>query len=499
MGPREFRAAAARLADFIAEYWERVEGLPVRSAAAPGDVIRALPAHPPARGMPGDALTDAVLRDLRELILPALTHWQSPNFFAYFPANASFPAILGELLSAGLGVNGMLWSTSPAATELEVVVLDWFAEMLGVQPDFTSKGPGGGVIQGTASEATLTALVAARRRAVARGADPARVTAYASSQAHSSFVKACMVAGLAHGPDDRARVRPIDTDASGAMEPAPLRAAIDADLARGLAPCFVMATLGTTASGAIDPLDGVADAIAPTQSSGHGPWLHVDAAWAGSACVCPEFRAMLDGVARADSICVNPHKWLLTNFDCDCFYVRDRRALIDSMSVTPEYLRNPASDSGAVTDFRDWHVPLGRRFRALKLWMVIRAFGVEGLRAHVRESIRLASLFESWVRNDPGLELAAPRSLALVCFRARSRAGEDASSAEARSRRVLERANASGRVFLSHAAIPGPHRSFALRLAVGGTLTREHHVRSAYELLSRLAADDASNPAAPGA
>lgn len=479
LSPDEFRTLGYRVVDWIAGYMQRVESLPVLSRVAPGEVLRALPESPPLSGLGTPAAWDSVFDDLDRVILPAITHWQSPNFYAYFPCNASGPAILGEVLSAGLNVNGMLWATSPAATELETRVLDWLAEMTALPGEFRSTGPnGGGCIQGTASESTLIALVAARQRAMATGSGPDFV-AYASTQSHSSVVKAAMIAGLARSPEDRSHLRLIETDATFAMRPDLLETALRDDLRAGRTPFFVCATVGTTSSTAVDPVDRVADAIARA-SGGHGtaPWLHVDAAHSGCACICPEFRPMLRGVEHADSLCFNPHKWLLTNFDCDCFFTRDRRSLLAALSVSPEYLRNAASQSGAVTDYRDWQIPLGRRFRALKLWLVIRHYGVEGLRAHIRSHVRLATLLESWVRQDPRFELAAPRTVNLVCFRLR---GPDA---DRRTAALLDAVNASGRAYLTHTVLGG---RCTIRVAIGAPATEERHVRATWEAIQRLA------------
>jgi aromatic-L-amino-acid decarboxylase len=494
--PDEFRALGRKVVDQIADYMERVESLPVLSRAKPGQIAAALPEHPPERGLGPDGW-DEVFGDLEQIILPGLTHWQSPHFFAFFPCNASGPAILGEFLSAGLNVNGMLWATSPAATELEIRTLDWLAEMIGLPESFRSTGAGGGVIQGTASESTLVAMVAARGMALRAISSPPRsqtpehgpegramLVAYASTQAHSSVVKAAMVAGLALGPEDRRNVRLIETDATHAMRPDLLAAAIREDRAAGRTPFFVCATVGTTSSTAVDPLRTIGDVL---DEAGDPPiWLHVDAAHAGCACVCPEMRWLLDGVERADSLCFNPHKWLLTNFDCDCFYVRDRRPLLEALSVTPEYLRNAASEAGAVVDYRDWGVPLGRRFRALKLWLVIRHYGVEGLRAYIREHLRLAALFESLIREDPRFEICAPRTVNLVCFRLTG----DGPSGDARNRALLDRLNASGRLYLTHTTLRpagGPER-VVLRMAIGAATTQERHVREAWAHI-RAAAD----------
>ncbi|MBM4107386.1 MAG: aspartate aminotransferase family protein [Phycisphaerae bacterium] len=485
------RALSRRATEWIARYWARVGELPVLSRAAPGQVLRALPEHPPEVGIAGAGDSwDRVFDDLDRIVLPGLTHWQSPRFFAYFPANISTPSVIGELLGAGLGVQGMLWFTSPACTELETRVLDWMAELIGLPGAFRSTSPGGGgVIQGTASEGALSALVAGRdrvRRAMGAERVRDRLTVYASTQAHSSVIKAAMVAGLADGPDDRRRLRLVDVDGSLAMRPEALAAAIRQDAAAGLVPCLVCATVGTTGTTAVDPIAPIARAIADASPPGVRPWLHVDAALAGSACVCPEFRWMLDGVEHADSVCFNPHKWLLTNFDCDCFFTRDRRGLTRAHTIAPEYLRNAPSESGEVFDYRDWHVPLGRRFRSLKLWLVLRYYGAEGLREHVRGHVRLAALFESWVRGDPRFEIVAPRPLSLVCFRLRhpDDAGGEWSAGDVLNRRLLDALNATGRVFLTHTSVPAAGGArIALRLAVGSVTTREADVAEAWALV----------------
>lgn len=417
---------------------------------------------------------ERIFKDVRSIVLPALTHWQSPGFYGYFPANGSWPAVLGDLLSTALGVQGMLWQTGPAITEVETRMLDWMAQLSGLPERFLSTGPGGGVIQGTASEATLVALVAARHRLRTRrdGLDPRTLVAYASTQAHSSVLKATRIAGIEH-------LRLVPTDASFAMDPDALREAIARDIAGGLQPFFICATAGTTGSGAFDPIVDIArwrDDLVPDA------WLHVDAAWAGSAAVCPEHRGFLDGLERAESYCTNPHKWLLTNFDCDLFYVADRATLVDALSVTPEYLRNAASDSGAVIDYRDWQVPLGRRFRALKLWFVVRHYGASGLRAHIRQHVAWARWFEGQVLDDPRFELAAPRSLSLLCLRL-------AGQRDAQTRALLEAANDTGRVLLTHTTLPdarGLERP-AIRLAIGGTGNTFEGVRALWSLLAALA------------
>jgi aromatic-L-amino-acid decarboxylase len=343
--------------------------------------------------------------------------------------------------------------------------------MLGLPEVFLSTGPGGGVIQDTASTAVLTAMVAARERVTSEesvvrgpssaGSDP-RLRAYTSTQAHSSVEKAAGIAGVGRG-----NVRAVAVDDDYAMRPGDLRRLIEADQAAGLRPFFVVATTGTTSSTALDPLRAIGEICRE-----YGLWLHVDAAMAGTAALCPEFRSIHDGLELADSYAFNPHKWMFTNFDCDCFWVADRSALIRALSILPDYLKNAATASGAVIDYRDWHVQLGRRFRALKLWFVIRSYGVEGLRAAVREHVRLARLFAGWVAAHPDFEPAAPVPLNLVCFR---RVGGDEAN-----RALLERLNASGKLYLTHTVLDG---KYTLRMSIGGTLTEERHVRAAWELI----------------
>ena len=468
MTPEEFRLHGRAVVDWIADYYERVESLPVLSRVEPGEVRASLPSEPPVRGEP----FEAILADVERCILPGITHWQSPNFFAFFPANSSGPAVLGELLSAGLGVQGMLWATSPACTELETHVLDWLVDMMDLPEKFKSDGTGGGVIQDSASGASLTALLAARERATGyagneKGLD-GRLVAYASSQTHSSVEKAVKIAGLG-----RENLRVVEVDDRFAMRPDTLLRKIEEDRHAGRIPCFVCATIGTTSSNAIDPLPEIGP-ICREQ----GIWLHVDAAMSGTAALCPEFRHVHDGLEFADSYCFNPHKWMFTNFDCDCFFVADRAVLIRTLSVLPEYLRNQATESGAVIDYRDWGIPLGRRFRSLKLWFVIRHYGVEGLRHHVREHVRLAQAFASWVEATDRFELAAPAPLNLVCFR---NVGGDKIN-----ERLLERLNRSGKVYLTHTKLDD---KFTLRFCVGQTYTEERHVSRAWELIQQMAAE----------
>lgn len=459
MTPDEFRRNGHVMVDWIADYYQRVESFPVLSRVTPGEVRAQLPPTAPATGEPFESM----MADVEGIMLPGVTHWQSPNFYAYFPCNSSGPSVLGELLSAGLGVQGMLWATSPACTELETHVLDWLAGMLDLPSKFLSTSSGGGVIQDTASSASLCALLAARERATGyasnrRGAN-GKLVAYTSTQAHSSIQKDAQIAGIGYE-----NLRTVEVDASFAMNPVSLERQIKGDLAAKLTPCFVCATVGTTSSNGIDPVRAIGQICRK-----HNLWLHVDAAMSGAAAICPEFRWIHDGLEFADSYAFNPHKWMFTNFDCDCFWVADRKALVDTLSVVPEYLRNRASESGEVIDYRDWQIPLGRRFRALKLWFVIRHYGVEGLQHHLREHIGLTQEFAAWVKSDERLELAAPAPLNLVCFR--HKAGD------AVNQQIMDRLNTSGDLFLSHTRL---HDKLTLRICIGQAGTQRRHVERAW-------------------
>ncbi len=462
MTPDEFRQRGAEMVEWIATYMERVETYPVMSTVEPGEIRSKLPDSPPTSG----ESWDSILTDLDEVVMPGITHWQSPGFYAFFNGNNSGPSILGELAAAGLGTQGMMWATSPAATELETHVLDWLAEMVNLPKQFRSTSSGGGVVNDTASTSTLVAALAARERATDYVANDTgvtgKLTAYTSAQAHSSVEKAVRLAGI--GSDN---LRLIDTDDNFAMRPEALATALESDVAAGLTPALVVATVGTTSSLAMDPLRPIGEL-----AKRFGAWLHVDAAWAGSAAICPEFRYLQDGVELADSYLFNPHKWLFTNVEFSAFYVADRQALIRTMSVSPEYLRNQATDSGEVIDYRDWQITLGRRFRALKMWFVIRHYGVEGLQHHIREHVRLGQELAERVREHPKLELAAPADLNLVCFTHTD--GDDASKA------ILNAVNASGEAFLSHTKL---NDRYVVRVNVGQTHTEQRHVDHLWELI----------------
>jgi aromatic-L-amino-acid decarboxylase len=468
MTPDEFRRHGHALIDWLADYQEKVESLPVLSQVQPGEIRSALPAHPPQQGEEFAAM----MADVDRVIMPGITHWQSPNFYAFFPSNNSGPSILGELLSAGLGVQGMLWLTSPACTELETHMMDWLVEMMGLPSKFLSTSAGGGVIQDSASGAALCALLTARERAsnddINRRGGTGRITAYCTAHTHSSIEKAMMIAGLG-----RENLRLVDVDESYAMRPEALAAAIAADRSAGLTPAFVCANVGSTSSNALDPVRAIGEIC-----RSEGVWLHVDAAMSGTATVCPEFRWMIDGLELADSYCFNPHKWMFTNFDCDAFFVADRAALVNTLSILPEYLRNQATNSGAVIDYRDWQVSLGRRFRALKLWFVIRHYGVEGLQYHIRRHVELAHQFARWVEESPDFELAAPAPLNLVCLR---HCGGDAVN-----QAILERLNGSGELYLTHTKLNG---RYVLRMSIGQSHTELRHIEAAWQKIQAAAVD----------
>lgn len=482
MTPDEFRRNGHAVVDWIADYWTTLGQRPVTPRQPPGAVADQLPSAAPEQGEP----FDRILADLDTVIALGTTHWQHPAYFGYFPANTSGPSVLGDLVSSGLGAQGMLWATGPACTEVETVMLDWLADLLGLPARFRSTGSGGGVIQDSASSAALVATIAALHRASGgtwrtAGIDrPYKV--YTSTQGHSSIEKAARIAGLG---DAGVRVVAVDP-ATLAMDVEALRAAIAEDVAAGATPALVVATVGTTSTTAIDPLP-----VIGALCREHGIWLHVDAAYAGAAAVLPERRWTHDGVEYADSYCFDPHKWLLTGFDCDAFWVADRTELIQALSVLPEYLRNAATESGAVIDYRDWQVPLGRRFRALKLWFVLRWYGAEGLRAHVRSGIELADGFADRVRADDRFAVVTPHPFSLVCFRLTKTGAAideetDAIQLDDRNAELLRRVNATGRAYLTHTRVNG---RYALRLAVGSPLTGPEHVAAVWNLIAQTATE----------
>ena len=462
--PEQFRTQGHQMVDLIAEYMDDIESYPVLSQVQPGQIYQSFPKNPPQRG---ESYSD-VLEDVKTKIVPGLTHWQSPNFFAYFPTAASGPSILGDLLSSGLGVQGMLWSTSPACTELETLVLDWIVEIAGLPEHFHSDRSGGGVIQDSASSATLCAIVAAREQTLAKHPDKnlSDLTAYISNQTHSSAEKGLKVAGFRDN-----QIRFINIDEEFRIDPAHLTELIETDRCNGSIPAFICATSGTTSSLAFDPIPEIGKIAIENDI-----WLHIDAAHAGSAAVCPEHRGVNDGLENASSYCFNPHKWLLTNFDCSLFFVANKFALTDALTFKPEYLRNKASESGAVFDYSGWQIPLGRRFRSLKLWLVIRHYGIEGLQAHIRKHIRLAEEFSSWVVADDNYELFQPTRLNFVCFYHKE--GND------RTKQILDELNASGRLFLTHSVL---NDVYIIRFVVGAFRTEKHHIDAAWKQIKEAA------------
>jgi aromatic-L-amino-acid decarboxylase len=472
----EFRRAAREVADWIADYLGGVGDLPVLPSLRPGEIRAALPGGPPERG---EAL-DTILRDYREIILPGITHWNHPAFFGYFSISGSGPGILGEMLAAALNVNAMVWRSSPAGTELEELTMDWLRQLVGLPPEFD------GVINDTASHSTLYALAAARESAYPEshrrglfGLPPGRV--YTSEQAHSSVEKAVLALGL--GQDG---CRTIPADSSFRMRPDALAAAIRDDLAGGWIPVAVVATAGTTSTTSVDPLLEIGDV-----ARSHGAWFHVDAAYGGPAAIVPELAPLFRGWEEADSIVLNPHKWLFTPVDCSALYCRRPEDLVKAFSIVPEYLRT--AEQEVARNLMDYGVALGRRFRALKLWFVLRYFGRDGIVANLREHVRLARRFASWVEEADGWELMAPVPFSLVCFRLAPR-GVAGDSADGMNQRILDRVNASGEAFLTHTRLNG---RLTLRLAVGNIKTTEEHVGRAWALLRRAGEVERERTGAP--
>src|SRR5712692_5180303 len=464
MTPDEFRAAGHQLIDWIADYRARAETLPVMARTEPGDIRTRLPAEPPD----GPEPFDAIVRDLDEIIVPGLTHWQHPRFFGYFPCNGSLASVLGDYVSTGLGVLGLAWQSSPALTEVEEVATDWMRQMVGLSDSWS------GVIQDTASTSTLVALICARERTTAfsasRGglqAESSPLIVYTSAHGHSSVDKAALLAGFG-----RTNIRVVPHDAAYAMRPEALASAIDADRLAGARPCAVVATAGSTASTAFDPLDAVGRI-----ASEHGLWLHVDAAMAGSAMILPECRRLWDGVERADSLVVNPHKWLGAAFDCTLYYVRDPEHLIRVMSTNPSFLQTAAD--GRVKNFRDWGVPLGRRFRALKLWFLIREQGVAKLQARLRRDIANAQWLADRVRAAARWRVLTPVALQTLCIR-HEPAGVDGDALDRHTLAWVDRVNRSGAAYLTPAILDG---RWMVRVSIGAEATERSHVEALWQTI----------------
>jgi len=441
MNNAEFREWAHRLADHMADYYENIEDYPVKSNVKPGDIFAQLPATAPAESED----MKQIMSDFERIIMPGITHWQSPNFFAYFPANGSYPSILAEMLTASLGAQCMVWDTSPAAAELEEMMMNWLKTMMGLPSGWH------GVIQDTASTSTLAAILCAREKITDytvnesgfSGTENLRI--YCSTEAHSSVEKAVKIAGIG-----RKNLVKIETDAQYRMNAELLSKAIAEDLASGFKPLCVIAAIGTTGCTAVDPLKEIAAVCEET-----GVWLHVDAAYAGTALLLPEYRWMIEGIEKADSFVFNPHKWMFTNFDCSAYFVKDKEALLRTFEILPEYLKT--GNRGLVNDYRDWGIPLGRRFRALKLWFVIRSYGVTQLQQKIREHIDIARWFEQQVISHPGFEIMAPVPLSLVCFRYRPSCITGTENVNRINEELLTIINASGKIFLTHTKLKGQY------------------------------------------
>lgn len=457
-----FRQQAHQLVDWMADYLETVDQYPVKSPVAPRDIYKQIPDQAPEQA----ESIDAIFKDFQDIIMPGITHWQSPGFFAYFPANSSYPSVLAEMLTATLGAQCMSWDTSPAAAELEERMMNWLAQACGLPTSWT------GVIQDTASTATLAAILSAREQATAwsvnkqglREAPHYRV--YASAETHSSIDKAVKIAGL--GSENFVKV-PVNDNFE--LDVDALKKLIEADRAAGLTPLCVVATLGTTGVTAMDPVGAMADLCEKEQL-----WLHVDAAYAGTALVLPEYQHLVAGLEKADSLVFNPHKWMFTNFDCTAYFVKDAAALVRTFEILPEYLKTKAR---GVNHYRDWGIPLGRRFRALKLWFVLRSYGLDGLRARLREHVGYAEWLESQVNAHPNFELLAPRTLTLVCFRY-TRSGKSEAELDELNASLLERLNASGKLYLTHTRI---HGKYTLRMVTSGVHMQKEHVEKAWKCL----------------
>lgn len=468
MNIEEFRAEAHRLADRIADYYESVSSYPVKSQVKPGEILDALPLQPPAVS----ESMGSIMTDFERIIMPGITHWQSPSFFAYFPANSSYPSVLAEMLTAALAQQGMIWETSPAATELEERVMDWLKQIFGLPEKWT------GVIQDTASAATLAALLTARERATDwkvndNGFAPEPgLRIYCSLETHSSIEKAAKIAG--YGKNNLIKVA---VKADGSMDAGALERAIRDDLQAGLKPVCVVGTLGTTGTTANDPLEEIG-----TICQKFSLWFHVDAAYGGTALMLPEMRHLSAGLKFADSYVFNPHKWMFTNFDCSAYFVKDTEALLRTFSILPEYLKT--ATRGQVKDYRDWGVALGRRFRALKLWFVIRSFGVEGLRDKVRSHLELARRLSESIKNTPDFELLAPVNYSLVCFRYHPLGIADEEKLNQLNQMLLHKVNETGRIYITHTKISG---KYTLRMVIAQTYVERHHVETAWSLIRETA------------
>ncbi|OVA11561.1 Pyridoxal phosphate-dependent decarboxylase [Macleaya cordata] len=483
----EFRRQGHMIIDFLDDYYRDVENYPVRSQVEPGYLSKRLPESAPYNS----ESIETILQDVQKDIIPGLTHWQSPNYFAYFPSSGSIAGFLGEMLSTGFNVVGFNWMSSPAATELESIVMNWLGKMLKLPASFLfssdgSGSSGGGVLQGTTCEAILCTLTAARDQMLNKigRENIGKLVVYASDQTHCALQKAAQIAGI--NPKNFRAIATSKVTEFG-LSPNSLLSTILADLELGLIPLFLCATVGTTSSTAVDPIGPLCEV-----TKRYGIWVHVDAAYAGSACICPEFRHFIDGVEDADSFSLNAHKWFFTTLDCCCLWVKDPNALVKALSTNPEYLKNKATESKQVIDYKDWQIALSRRFRSMKLWLVLRSYGVANLRSFLRSHVKMAKQFEGLIANDKRFEIVVPRTFAMVCFRLKPTAifgqnlGENGRAyivedqTNKINQKLLESVNASGRIYMTHAVIGG---IYMIRFAIGATLTEERHVNLAWKVV----------------
>ena len=464
MNPSDFRKHAHEFVDWIADYLENIEKYPVKSQVRPKDIYNQLPDSAPEQG----ESINKIMQDFQNIILPGITHWQSPNFFAYFPANSSYPSVLAEMLTAALGAQCMIWETSPAAAELEEKVMDWLKQMLSLPESWY------GVIQDTASSSTLCALLTARERCSNYSINKTGFTGnekfriYGSSETHSSIDKGVKIAGF--GLDNLVKVQ---VDENQAMQPSALKEAIESDISHGFKPLCVIATLGTTGTTAIDPIKVIVEICQK-----YNIWVHVDAAFSGSALILPEYRWMAEGLDQADSFVFNPHKWLFTNFDCSAYFIKDKEALINTFTILPEYLKTKTT--GKVNDYRDWGIALGRRFRALKLWFVIRDFGVQGLQERLRYHIQIAKSLEEKINENIDFELMTPRNINMLCFRYHPESINDEEKINQLNEKLLHMLNQTGKIFLTHTKI---NNRYILRLVIGQTNVTGRHIDKAWSLI----------------
>jgi len=469
MDLNEFRKHGHEMVDWMANYFENIENLPVRSTVNPGDIIKMLPAEAPTEAEP----FEAIMKDFKNIIMPGITHWQHPGWHGYFTANNSYPSILAEMLTSTLGAQCMSWLTSPAATELEENVMLWLAKMIGLPDNFT------GVIQDTASTATLVSLLTAREKATGMSTNSngfynfRPFTIYCSTEAHSSIERAVKIAGF--GKD---YLRKIEVDEFYALRTDKLKLAIEKDIKDGFEPLAVVAAIGTTGSTAIDPLDEIGQICKK-----YNIWLHVDAAWAGTALLLPEMRYMIKGIENVDTFVFNPHKWMFTNFDCTAYFVKDKGTLIQTFEILPEYLKT--KEGSSVNNYRDWGIQLGRRFRSLKLWFVIRSFGVKGLQGKIKTHIDWANEFAGWIEKTKNFEILAPSPLATVCFRLKPETGLSEDVLNQLNAQFIEAINQTGKIFISHTKLNG---KFTLRFVVGQTNTEYHHIEKAWQIIKDTSA-----------